>query len=119
MTRFAGTGTMIEEIIDIDCMLHHVGNFGRFQLILMVLFSIINAFSAFHYFGQTFISVLPEFQCNDTNYGNVTMASTCEVSLFENDTYLSVECTNGWVFNNNNTYGFKGIVEEVCNNLLL
>lgn len=110
---------MVEEIIDVDCMLHHVGNFGRFQMILMVLFSVINAFSAFHYFGQTFISVLPEFQCNETNLNNITIAGTCDVSVFENDTYHSMECTTGWNFRNNNTYGFEGIVEEVSNYLSL
>lgn len=104
---------MTDEIIDIDGMLQHVGNFDRFQLILMLLFSIINAFSAFHYFGQTFISVVPEFQCDTRNYENVTKAHTCHVEILENDTYVNVECITGWIFSRNITYGFEGIIEEV------
>ncbi|KAJ8923756.1 hypothetical protein NQ315_010337 [Exocentrus adspersus] len=105
-----------EELVDIDCMLQHVGNFGRFQLILMLLFSTINAFSAFHYFGQTFISVVPDYHCDVRNYDlNVTVPYKCHVSVSQDE----VECSTGWVFLKNNTYGFVGIIEElewVCDN---
>ncbi|KAJ8934859.1 hypothetical protein NQ314_013131 [Rhamnusium bicolor] len=106
---------MGEEMMDIDTMLNHVGDFGRFQIILMLLFSVINAFSAFHYFGQTFISIVPDYECDIDIYDqNITIARECHISILVNDTYIDEPCTTGWKFDKNNTYGFISIIEEVC-----
>ena len=45
-------------------MLAQAGDFGRCQLLLLALFSINNILSAFHYFGQIFITVEPEHHCH-------------------------------------------------------
>ncbi|KAJ8951423.1 hypothetical protein NQ318_006852 [Aromia moschata] len=104
---------MAEEVIDIDTMLNHAGDFGRYQVLLMVLFSAINTFSAFHYFGQTFISVLPDYVCDNGDYLENTIAQQCEIWTLSNNSYEKQRCTSGWIFNNSDTYGFIGIIEEL------
>lgn len=59
--------------IDIDSMLAKAGDFGRYQVFLMFLFSIVNIVSAFHYFSQTFISVVPEHWCNTSELHGVEL----------------------------------------------
>ncbi|XP_020706515.2 organic cation transporter-like protein isoform X2 [Athalia rosae] len=55
---------IIKPDVNVDSMLAYVGDFGRYQILLMVLFSMVNVFSAFHYFAQTFITIEPEnFRC--------------------------------------------------------
>lgn len=49
--------------MDVDKMLAHAGDFGRYQYLLMLLFSVINILSTFDYFGQLFIFVQPEYWC--------------------------------------------------------
>ena len=44
-------------------MLALSGDMGRYQYLMMALFSIINVLSSFHYFAQTFISIEPEHWC--------------------------------------------------------
>lgn len=101
---------MSDELVDVDTMLSYVGDFGKYQIILMSLFSFINVLSAFHYFGQTFISVIPEFRCNINIYNlNETTENKCY--MFNNSERMP--CNSGWIYNNTNTYGFIGIVEEV------
>ncbi|XP_017779708.1 PREDICTED: organic cation transporter protein-like [Nicrophorus vespilloides] len=93
------------EVIDVDTMLWHAGDFGRFQFILIMLFSVINAFSAFHYFGQTFISLEPEHRCIVEN--NEGIATSCGVS-FANGT---VEPCSQWEYNS--SYGYISLVQEL------
>nr|XP_023017029.1 organic cation transporter protein-like [Leptinotarsa decemlineata] len=104
----------MEEILNVDSMLSHVGDFGRAQVMLLILFSFINFLSAFHYFGQTFISVIPEFKCDfDTERENVTVGK-CDVSeTHSNGSLDSFSCPNGWSFCKDNTYGYVGIIEEL------
>lgn len=51
------------DVVDMDSMLRCAGDFGRYQRILFTLFSIINVITAFHYFGQTFLNILPQNNC--------------------------------------------------------
>ena len=106
---------MVEDnVIDVDTMLWHVGDFGKYQCILMVLFSVINILSAFHYFGQTFIGVVPDYKCKllldeDPRY---LEAGTCSYKIYQNESVQEIPCSNGW--NYRNSYGYVSIVEEVC-----
>lgn len=84
------------DVTDMDLMLRCAGVFGRYQHILFTLFSIINVITAFHYFGQTFLNILPQtIVCNrtimnstagiqntgsDSMYGYISM--TQEVRIF-------------------------------------
>ncbi|CAG9855191.1 unnamed protein product [Phyllotreta striolata] len=111
---------MDDNLIDLDSMLSQVGDFGRAQIILMVLFSFINILSAFHYFGQTFISIVPKHTCNYEICcdRNVTINSCDVVYLQNNDTHISEPCVSGWKYNNTQSFGFIGIIQElnwVCN----
>lgn len=57
-----------DENVDVETMLRHAGDFGRYQILLMVLFSLVNVLSAFHYFAQTFITTQPnDFRCDDNH----------------------------------------------------
>ncbi|RZB40707.1 organic cation transporter protein, partial [Asbolus verrucosus] len=101
------------DLIDIDTMLSHAGDFERYQFILMFLFSVINVLSAFHYFGQTFISVVPGHKCKLSNKedSQYIVAAQCSNTIFQNDTYYELPCTQGWTYNN--SYGYTSIVEEL------
>lgn len=100
-----------DDQIDIDTMLWHAGDFGRYQFILMFLFSVINFLSGFHYFGQTFISVVPEHKCRISEDKQFVVVNQCSQTVLLNDTYYETPCTEGWSYNN--SYGYVSIVEEV------
>lgn len=109
-----------ETIIDVDTMLHYAGDFGRYQIILIMLFSVINVLSGFHYFGQTFISVVPDHYCKPSSKdSNPQITTQCTKILLPKNTSNSngsyyneiIPCTNGWTYNN--THGYKSIVEEL------
>nr|CAD7573319.1 unnamed protein product [Timema californicum] len=85
---------------DVDDMLSHAGDFGRYQILLMALFCIINVLSSFHYFGQTIISVVPEHRCRDADP---------LMSLQEAEINIS-GCVSGWDYNL--TDGFQSIISE-------
>jgi OCT family organic cation transporter-like MFS transporter 4/5 len=112
---WSNSGRMSEDdLIDIDTMLWHAGDFGRYQCMLMFLFSVINVLSAFHYFGQTFISVVPEHRCKvsgveDPRY---IAAARCSYTVVQNETYRELPCPRSWSYNN--SYGYVSIVQEVC-----
>lgn len=118
--------------VDIDAMLEKAGDFGRYQIFLMVLFSFVNIVSAFHYFSQTFISVTPEHWCNSTGFSDVgtfndtvfdqirkyvgpledKSCTTFGPSGDQNDSvWAVVKCDSGWIYNRDN--GFNSIVTEV------
>ncbi|XP_067013677.2 organic cation transporter protein isoform X2 [Anabrus simplex] len=61
--------------MDVDDMLSQAGDRGRYQVMLVALFAIINVLSAYHYFGQTFISLVPEHYCHlpDVDQANVSL----------------------------------------------
>ncbi|XP_060516080.1 organic cation transporter protein-like isoform X2 [Cylas formicarius] len=102
-----------EAALDIDGMLAHVGDFSRYQLMLMFLFSIINILSAFHYFGQTFTSLVPLHKCNATGVANSSIADPCSIRIFDNSSYVDVPCTTGWIYDDSNTNGYISIVQEL------
>jgi hypothetical protein len=88
--------------MDVDDMLGLAGDMGRYQLLLMVLFGVINVLSAFHYFAQTFISIEPahwcvgsDLECTEPNVNGSTRP-----------------CSSGWVYNL--TGGFGTVVSEVA-----
>ncbi|XP_063223093.1 organic cation transporter protein-like [Bacillus rossius redtenbacheri] len=83
--------------MDVDDMLMEAGGFGRYQWLLMALFSVINVLSAFHYFGQTFISLAPDHWCADDG----------------NSSSEALDCAGGWQFDYNSTYGFRTVVSEL------
>ncbi|XP_069696008.1 organic cation transporter protein-like isoform X2 [Periplaneta americana] len=58
--------------MDVDKMLSHAGDFGRYQYLLMLLFSVINILSTFDYFGQLFIFVQPEYWCHISELPHVS-----------------------------------------------
>ncbi|XP_077294654.1 solute carrier family 22 member 13-like [Arctopsyche grandis] len=111
--------------VDIDTMLEKAGDFGRYQVFLMVLFSIVNLVSAFHYFSQTFISVIPEHWCNITELQDFTeINETTAIGIREMVMQLkdpncnrfdpfneSMKCDTGWIYNRDN--GFESIVSEL------
>lgn len=104
-----------EEVIDVDGMLAHAGDFSKYQIILTCLFSVINIFSAFHYFGQTFSSLIPEYVCNTSVYNQTdVVAGECSIKFFQNNIeYDERPCKTGWIYNDTNTLGYISIVQEV------
>lgn len=46
--------------MDVDKMLEKCGDFGRYQLMMLSLFGVINILSSVHYYSQTIIIFVPE-----------------------------------------------------------
>lgn len=84
------------EPIDVDTMLSFVGDFNRYQYLLMFLFSGINILSALHYFGQTFTSITPN--TNPHKNGSSSSSTACD---FRHDNQTDI------------LYGYISLVEEV------
>lgn len=105
------------KIKNLDDMLAYVGDFSRYQAILIALFSLINVLSAFHYFGQTFTTLVPDYSCSTLNYNQEDVVATleCSIRFSKNgsDVYIEEPCTNGWIYNTSNFSGFVSIVQEV------
>ncbi|KAK5639180.1 hypothetical protein RI129_011672 [Pyrocoelia pectoralis] len=105
--------------MDVDTMLMHVGDFDRFQFLLIGLFSLINLLSGFHYFGQTFISVTPDYKCKPLPNDNLNTTTYlgCSKIIQDGATTTEVACTTGWDYSN--SYNYISIVQEmdwVCEN---
>lgn len=45
--------------MNVDIMLARCGDFGRYQLMLLSLFGVINILSSIHYYTQTIINFVP------------------------------------------------------------
>ena len=87
--------------MDVDGMLALSGDMGRYQYLMMALFSIINVLSSFHYFAQTFISIEPAHWCAGSG-----------LECMEPDLNDSMRaCSSGWQYNL--TGGFSTAVSEV------
>ncbi|KAF5288061.1 hypothetical protein FQR65_LT12111 [Abscondita terminalis] len=101
------------DMIDVDTMLWHVGDFGRYQYMLITLFSLINAFSAFHYFGQTFISIIPDHRCKSIVIDNLTQISytACSIKIAYGNESIDLPCVSGWEYNN--TYGYVSLIQQL------
>ncbi|KAH8406672.1 hypothetical protein KR222_002333 [Zaprionus bogoriensis] len=48
-------------MLEVDKMLEKCGDFGRMQVLMLLLFSLINVLSAMHYYSQTIISFVPKY----------------------------------------------------------
>jgi hypothetical protein len=89
--------------MDVDDMLALAGDMGRYQYLMMALFSVINVLSSFHYFAQTFISIEPEHWCSGSG-----------LECMEPDLNDSMKtCSSGWHYNL--TGNFSTAVSEVDN----
>ena len=122
--------------MDVDTMLAYAGDFGRYQYLLMLLFSVINILSTFDYFGQLFMFVRPEYWCHlpemahlqpeerrwmwspaedsscsryDTNLTTVGVVNGTPDWSGKNRTMRS--CDSGWEYNL--TDGYQSIISEV------
>ncbi|KAH8344138.1 hypothetical protein KR084_005024 [Drosophila pseudotakahashii] len=52
-------------MLEVDKILEKCGDFSRLQLIMLLLFCLINVLSALHYYSQTIISFVPKYWCAD------------------------------------------------------
>jgi len=48
-------------MLEVDKILEKCGDFSRLQLIMLLLFCVINVLSALHYYSQTIISFVPKY----------------------------------------------------------
>lgn len=96
--------------IDVDTVLSYAGDFGSYQYNLIALFSIINILSAYHYFGQTFIALIPEYECKiiqtDKNY----TASQCFLYHENGNKTFKEECAE---WNYQLDYNYTTLINEV------
>ena len=122
--------------MDVDKMLAYAGDFGRYQYLLMLLFSVINILSTFDYFGQLFIFVQPEYWCRLPEMAHLppeerrwTWSPPEDSSCSRYDTNLTTvgvvngtpdwsgknmtvrACDSGWEYNL--TDGYQSIISEV------
>jgi hypothetical protein len=125
--------------MDVDKMLAHAGDFGRYQYLLMLLFSVINILSTFDYFGQLFIFVQPEYWCHLPEVAHLPRGDVRQMwsppedaACSRYDTNLTAvgvvngtpdwrgmnrtlrACDSGWDYNL--TDGYRSIISEVSDN---
>lgn len=96
-------------LMDVDAMLSKVGDFHRYQYKLLMLFSVINFISAYHYFAQTFISIIPPFQCTKPNSTKYIDTMACQLIEVNGSDTIRTPCHH-WDYNT--SYGFISIVQE-------
>jgi len=48
-------------MLEVDKILEKCGDFSRLQMIMLLLFCVINVLSALHYYSQTIISFVPKY----------------------------------------------------------
>lgn len=76
-------------MLEVDKILEKCGDFGLMQVLMLLLFSLINVLSAMHYYSQTIISFVPKYwyvwehDCN------------CCVYLMNHTTHSSHRCADG------------------------
>uniref|UniRef100_A0A0A1WSY7 Organic cation transporter protein n=1 Tax=Zeugodacus cucurbitae TaxID=28588 RepID=A0A0A1WSY7_ZEUCU len=58
--------------MDFDAVLKKCGNFGRFQFLVLLCFSLTNILSSMHYFAQTIISFTPKHWCYHEKLSNAS-----------------------------------------------
>jgi MFS family permease len=122
--------------MDVDKMLAYAGDFGRYQYLLMLLFSVINILSTFDYFGQLFMFVQPEYWCHLPEMAHLhpedrrwTWSPPEDSSCSRYDTNLTTvgvvngtldwsgknrtvrACDSGWEYNL--TDGYQSIISEM------
>ncbi|XP_011196893.1 organic cation transporter-like protein [Zeugodacus cucurbitae] len=60
--------------MDFDAVLAKCGNFGRYQIVLLLLYGCTNILSSLHYFAQTIISFTPEHWCYHEKLANTSIS---------------------------------------------
>ena len=68
-----------EEIITFDSVLRHVGEFGKFQKILYLMFSVPYVETAMQLLGWVFVGTIPNHDCpsgENTSNSNITFDTT-------------------------------------------
>lgn len=95
--------------VDPDGLLAFAGNFGKYQYILMSLFCVINVLSAFHYFGQTFIGILPVPKC-DNNTIEDHIANIYELKSSNVTSNASSNCS---YYDSDDMFGYTSITQQV------
>uniref|UniRef100_A0ABK9MZV8 Major facilitator superfamily (MFS) profile domain-containing protein n=1 Tax=Glossina morsitans morsitans TaxID=37546 RepID=A0ABK9MZV8_GLOMM len=110
-------------MLEIDKILEKCGDCHRLQIIMLLLFSIINILSSTHYYSQTIISFVPKYRCveGNRNYSQASNISNDPVApssclpsnnatathcdYYEYDLYMGYEsltselnwiCDNAW-----------------------
>ncbi|XP_017845506.1 solute carrier family 22 member 1 isoform X2 [Drosophila busckii] len=64
-------------MLEVDKMLAKCGDCSRLQLLMLLLFCIINMLSSMHYYSQTIISFVPKYWCAD-DLTPTPAASSCQ-----------------------------------------
>lgn len=65
--------------MDIDKALEKCGNYGRFQLAVLLLYGCTNLLSSMHYFSQTLISFTPDHWCYHELLENKTFTEISQI----------------------------------------
>ncbi|EDW83825.1 uncharacterized protein Dwil_GK13818 [Drosophila willistoni] len=111
--------------MDFDRTLDKCGQFGRFQIVILLLYGYTNILGSLHYFSQTLITFTPEHWCAHDDLKDLTMdelrlvyfnisASSCTIlDRVVNGTGIAAKdakCTD-WIFDYESDY--KSITTEL------
>lgn len=69
-TSSASSSTDEQVVVDFDDVLPHVGELGRYQVLLFLLTAPFCFFLAFCYFSQVFITLVPDHWCHVPQLNN-------------------------------------------------
>lgn len=65
--------------MDYETVLEKCGNFGRYQIVLLLVFGYTNIMSSMHYFSNTLISFTPDHWCHHPKLENQTFQDIKEI----------------------------------------
>lgn len=75
--------------MDFERALEKCGNYGRYQLVVLLLYGYTNLMSSMHYFSQTLISFTPDYWCHHEQLENKTFSEIS--SIYKN--FSNPHCT--------------------------
>ncbi|EDV43372.1 uncharacterized protein Dana_GF16555 [Drosophila ananassae] len=111
--------------MDFSQVLDKCGDYGRFQVVLLLLYGYTNILGSLHYFSQTLITFTPEHWCSHDDlygldadelrsvYSNISAPSCTFLMDIVNGTGVAAEdaqCRN-WIFNRES--GYESITTEL------
>nr|XP_016935723.2 organic cation transporter protein-like [Drosophila suzukii] len=97
--------------MDLQSTLEKCGNFGPYQITLLVLYGYSNILSSLHYFSQSIISFTPSHRCSPSkedfprNSTYSTSLLTCNIIQYDEDlsSFRDYKCTS-WDFERESNY---------------
>lgn len=91
-------------------ILTYVGDFGRYQYFLILLYGYVNYVWNYNYFAPTFMALSPDYKCKIPNNDTEWETDKCHLYYYNGSEKITVECKE-WTYSME--FGYKSLIEEV------